>query len=296
MATLFSCCGPKNKDRSHPVNDRLEFLVFLSPDDMKVRCLSLKSRRTLIEATTKYLQGRLHMAFNDNDMCMCCEETFRINGIVDTTAMYVLVPKEQVYVKLHQWEHEYLKSQVQELIYIFRRLGAESLRITVTQSHENKYNAGASLNARLQDLGIGTGIGAGIGMDVGSETSNMDNISTSMVFDPEKDFCDAEKKSKPSTISDLMEDPNIHYLANRPAWQGFINNRLQGHATTIHFCFTHHNVIYISKKLQAKLNQTGLMLHVNNTDLLWVKMMFEAEWNGEYTGSRRSIEKKINKI
>lgn len=289
MSALFPCCGPKNQDRPPPINDRLEFLVFLSPKDMKVRCLSMQSRRALIEATTKYLQGRLHMAFNDSDACMCCEETFRINGIVDTTAMYVLVPKEQVYVKLHQWEHEYLKSQVQELIYIFRRLGAANLRITVTQSRDNKYSAGASLNARLHDLGIGTGVGLGLGFDVGSETSNMDNISTSMVFDPKKEFSDriqgekegaaAKAANKPSTLSDLLNDANIHYLANRPAWQGFINNRLQGYATTIHFSFTHHNVIYISKKLQAKLNQTGLVLHVSNTDLLWVKMMFEAEWS-----------------
>jgi hypothetical protein len=237
------------------------------------------SRKAALEASTAYMQGRLHLAFNESDSCMCCDTPFIITDVVDTTSMYVLVPKEQVYVKFHQWEHEYLKSQVQELLYIFRRLGASNLRITVSQNQSSQEAYGGSVHANLRELGVS--IGAGV--QVTSDASNMNSIEMHMAFDSSarqtKEAPPSLHDKIPSTVHDLIVDPAIHYLSNRPAWQNFVNNRLQGLAKSIHFTLTHHNVIALSKRLVASLSEAGIAIHESNRDLLWVRMVFEADWD-----------------
>lgn len=266
MSALFPCCGPTTTTTTVNTNDRLEFLVFLSRKDKKSHCLSLYNRKKVIKTLSDNLQGRLHVAYNECDTCICCDQLFIMSDIIDTSRLYVLVPKEHVYVQFHQWEHEYLKSQVQELVYIFRRMGASNLRITVSQSQGARDIIGGSVHAHLHELGIS----AGIHVSSDTDTSNLDSISTRMTFDT--DDCTV------NTLKDLFTDPNIHYLSNRPAWQSFVNNRLQGKAKTIQFTFTHHNAIYMSKQLIASMSKAGLSFHDTHREMLWVKMIFEASW------------------
>jgi hypothetical protein len=208
------------------------------------------------------------MAFNECDTCICCDQPFIMNDVLDTNRLYVLVPKVRVYVQFHQWEHEYLKSQVQELVYIFRCLGAASLRITVSQSQSTGDLQEGAVNAHLHELGISAGISVSSDKDV----LNLDSISTHMTFD--EDICAIK------SINDLLVDNNIHYLSNRPAWQSFVNNRLQGRAKSIQFTFTHHNVIYMSKQLTINMSKAGIMMQDTHREILWVKMIFEAKWLG----------------
>jgi hypothetical protein len=216
---------------------------------------------------------------------MCCDRPFVIHDVVDTCSLYVMVPKEHIYVRSHQWEHEYLKSQVQELIYIFRRLGASSLRITVSQNQDSYESYGGSVKAHIQELGMG----AGLSLVHEKDTTNMDSISTSIVFEPQEKSRRHDVAAL-ATIEDLLADPQIHYLSNRPAWQNFVNNRLQGQATMIHFTFTHHNVIYMSKRLMLSCSRAGITVHDTSQNLLWVKMVFNATWMGDITApvGRRS--------
>jgi len=176
--------------------------------------------------------------------------------------VYARLPKEGVYVNIQDWEHEYLKSQVQELIYIFRLIGVQELTIKTSQQDDEKTTVGGSIGVDV------LGIEAEAGIVIKNESSNYDAIQTHLVFDK-------SIKATVPTLDELMVDENIYYLQHRPAWISFVNNRLKGRATTIEFTFTHHDMIHMKHSFVTRLQRLGIAVKYNIREVTWVKMEFK---------------------
>ena len=210
------------------------------------------------------VQGQIHFGLVDKDSCICCNTQYVIQDILTPNILYVMLPKEKVYVKLHEWEHEYLKSQVQELVYIFRKLGAMELSISVNQNEETKNAWGGGI-----DIGY-MGIDVGGGVCVSKGVANADIIQTHLVYDSKQQLGAAIEK-----VEDMLSDNGIYYLSNKPGWKNIINNRIKG-AKVIEFSFTHHDMIKMSKAFIVKLQNMGLSIHNYSKEVSWVRMDFKA--------------------
>jgi len=212
------------------------------------------------------MQGKLHTALIDQDKCTCCNQSFSIQDVVAPRVMYALLPKEEVYVNIQEWEHEYLKSQVQELVHIFRCIGANELMIKTSQKDEDKKSVGGGLGVNL------FGIDVEAEATIKKETVNYDSIQTHIVFDKH------DKDVVAPTLDELLTDKNVYYLKHRPAWISFVNCRLKGCATEIEFAFTHHDMIHMKRSFVTRLQRLGVSIKYNNKEITWVKMDFYASF------------------
>jgi hypothetical protein len=299
----FLCCVPNTKSRTeikkHQQNDRLEFLIVLTPSDFTSRWY----RRSVCENVMKLadeLQGKLHIGTINNDMCMCCQETYNVYGILRPHMLYVKLPKEGTYVRTDIWEHEYIKSQVHELMYIFRKLEARTLHVIVNKADQLEDSAGGSV-----DLGLSAyGIDASIGGKISNTTKSMDRIETYITF--ESDTSDsssngsenvrsssdsstdlsgigifypsmhATQKEFYTSVNDFVKDNTIHYLHKHHDWMNMLRERLDGNASMIKFQFSHQNVLYMSRKFITKMDNMGISVHYDSRSNLWVRLDFSA--------------------
>ena len=96
-------------------NDCLEYLVLISDEELEMKpYLCSSTYRNRIKATEKNLHGII------NIVPLSEVNNYRIQGIIKTNTLYVKLPKENIYLSPSKFEHEYMKSQILELIYIFR--------------------------------------------------------------------------------------------------------------------------------------------------------------------------------
>jgi len=209
------------------------------------------------------VQGQIHFGLVEKDSCICCKTQYAIQDILTPNILYVMLPKEKVYVKLQEWEHEYLKSQVQELIYIFRKLGAMDLSISVNHNDETSRSWGGGFEVGH----MGFNVGGGVCISKGS--GNADIIQTHLVYDAKQSGTAIE------TLEDMLNDSNVYYLSHKPGWKNIINNRIKG-AKVIEFSFTHHDMIKMSKAFIVKLQSMGLSIHNCRKEVAWVRMDFKA--------------------
>ena len=96
-----------SKAKKGNANIRIEYLIVVTNDD-NISTLCTGRVVDKIKVLGKQLQGQLHIALINKDTCMCCNKAFNVQDILVPHVLYVLLPKENVYVQLQNWDHEYL--------------------------------------------------------------------------------------------------------------------------------------------------------------------------------------------
>jgi hypothetical protein len=286
-------------------------------DDEIGTCCKKSVVETLI-IEEKELHGILHIAWSHSNVCECCGLTFQIQGITQTHELYVKLPKEDMYVRACLWEHEYTKSQVQELIYIFRMLGATELDITVYQSDQRQ--EGLDVDIGLEALGISVHSGG----RVRNSDKTIDTIHARLRFDDDNDnnndndinndvgcvdvqlanfmklyqatklikrhpVSTSNKNKSNKSKTDIFDDPTIFYLHQKPDWMNFVRERLNGGVREIAFDFVHHNILELKKSFCSKINKIGVRLEWDNKNKTWIRMEFKARFKSPKHKKKISI-------
>ena len=280
MSTL--CCWTRPRGRKHDARGKsgkssvLEYLVLLNRGDddehmhhcCNVKCGCRSMRDVLLDEGSKGLQGVLHIGWMDGtNKCECCHVKFKVDGMANAHVLYARLPKEGIYVRVGAWEHGYLKSQVQELVYIFRRIGVRELEITVHKSDSSHKSAEADVGAGLMDYGVEAG------GKVMHSHKTVNSIHTHLRFPAEED-----ENEHPDEAS-LLSDHNIHYLGLKPDWLNMVRERLNGLVTDISFEFTHFQTLAMHSEFRARVQKMGIKLGASEEDETALRMDFKARFS-----------------
>lgn len=232
-------------------NLEFEFLIVIKQHDVYrtyMRCISFNRTETFMKFA-KHVNGTLRLHIDD-DQNKC---PFPVRGVMTCNSMYVKLPKERVYIRMDAWYHEFLKSQMLELLYIFRMLGATNVHLTLENNSEDTGSIG--VEAAVAD------IGGGFGVKSSKVQSHGSLINLEATYDEDdKTFVPYKK------LEDFVHDKNVFYLAQNQDWQDIIDQRLSLLVRDLKFTFNISNAIQIDNKFYAKMNRLGLSLDISGSN------------------------------
>lgn len=243
------------------VNTHHEFMFIMHQDDMYghfMKCIKY-DRQTRFFKHSQYLNGKLHISNtceteNEVETCSCCNKPFHVRGVISRYQLYALLPKENVYVPVDTWYHEHMKSQMMELLYIFRMTGATSVRLTVEKKEDNEHST--SLSASGECIPIMSDIlSAEVGIDNKTVTHNGNLIDLEATYMTCEDGFKAYER-----YDDFLSDEKIHYLNQRQDWRDIIDQRLTCMAKQLKFTFNVTNTMHVERTFFSKFQSIGLEL------------------------------------
>jgi hypothetical protein len=292
-----------------PAAEQHQFLLVLYPGDGDGACARCclpgrlrgagAARRRFVKLAA-HLNGVLHVselppasgdaadadaaaAGSNAARCECCHKPYAVRGVVSRHALYARLPKEDIYVPLDDWYHEYLKSQMLELMYVLRRLGARSVQLTLERADDAEASSDASASASAS-LGLLAAAGpwaflqglVGSAADAGIKASTVEHTTTAISL--EASYADSNSNSASDGDGDgdggsdgnksgfhaygdyasFLADPRVYYLGQRQDWQDVVQQRLACGATEIKFSFSVANSVRVERAFYAKLQRMGL--------------------------------------
>jgi len=248
-------------------NSLFEFLIVLYPDDLYwtyVKCVKVSKKKYFMKQS-KYMNGFLHIRPLDNlsnismetkPVCECCNKPYSIRGLITRRMLYAKLPKEGIYVSVNNWYHEYLKSQMLELLYIFRMLGADTITLQLQRSTDESKSIDVSTNIS----GIFSDLNVTAGIKDNHVTKNDDSIDLSATYEKDDNF-------KPyNSFDSFLKDDTIYYLTQNQDWQDFIAQRIDCKIKDLNFKFTVANNLQVDKTFYANVKQMGFNLDVKTED------------------------------
>jgi hypothetical protein len=266
-------------------NDRLQYLVMVDTIDLIAKWYK-KSKKDKLVNQIKQLRGKVHWALIDEphksfsadtessstktifseinllDKCRCCNNQLEIKGMVELYAIYVHLPKENKYVEFDEWESEYTKSRLTELIKIFRLLGAKSLVVKINKNSNNQHNTSAEVALN--------GMEVGAGFEIEKNNNMIDALGYTVKFEGiSLDKIRKEYKDKESFID---SNPDLYYLHSNTDWVSYIDQRIGG-AEKIECAYIHKKILKASMKLKLKMDKVGV--NISSSDKESKKETFE---------------------
>lgn len=243
-------------------NDVLEYLIIIDDEDELQRknyyCDS--TYRKKLEDTERALRGELYIYTIDDVNNM----NIIIKGILETNKLYVKLPKEKIFVSSKIFDSEYMKSQLTELIYIFRKTKATTLKIKQKQSNDS-----------IRDLSLGAGVDISditIGIDISRSSDNKNETS----FTSELEFEIQDDSSYVNDLIELYDDPKIHYLKRFYDWQNFVEERLDGKSKKITFRFCNQSILSNKTKASIELSKLNINCEFSKLNSSLNTITFEA--------------------
>lgn len=272
----MTCCVPDflttNRDVVLPqANLMFEFLMVLYPDDLTwtyLKCIHIDKKKHFLKQS-KHMNGYLHICQIENTtnssntkkrVCECCNAPYAIRGLITRNMLYAKLPKEGTYVSFDTWYHEYLKSQMMELLYIFRMLGAMDIHLTLEKNLEDKGSIAVEGGVSFPGIFSDVNVNAGIKNNTVKQCSNSIDLSATYDTD-DKDFKPYEQ------FNDFIVDKRIFYLNQRQDWQDMITQRLDCGIKELKFAFTVSNNLQVEKAFFANVQKLGLNIEYRSDDI-----------------------------
>lgn len=245
-------------------NDRLQYLIMVDTKDLKSKWYS-KSKKDILVNQVENLRGKVHWGLLDSsenymstesiqlDKCECCKNNqLEIKGMVELYTIYVHLPKENKYVEFDEWENDYTKSRLGELITIFTLLGAKSLVINLNKNLNNQSKKSGELS--VNEMGIDVGVGYQV------EKSNDTTDSIGYKIKLEGINLDKLREMYSNTESFIEHNTHLYYLYNNSEWISYIEQRLLGGAKTMDCKYNHKKILKASINLKLKMEKVGISI------------------------------------
>ena len=246
-------------------SDIMEFLIVLNAKDYESMCPLTPSYSTQIRRYEDDLPGVLHLA-NIENINDTIESTSRpryvTQDLVIPRALYIKLPKENIYIKAEKWEYEYLKSQIHEIIHLFGILGAKNIKYEIVNSDRNMFNMGGGFN-------IGE-------LPVGGDLQITSRRGTSTELSGELEF-PIPRNIIPS-IELLYKSSNIFYLPRKYDWMNICRRRIERQVTTDDFVYKFNSDMCFSSKLTGKLDKLGISFNFESNSVKNLHMKFDVEY------------------
>lgn len=243
----------------------MEFLIILQPTDYK-SCPMAKSHFERLQKSSKSLPGVLH--------CVNMEELsnlVNVDGVMKPKyliqdmsiprVMYIKLPKEELYVKSDNWEYEYLKSQVQEIIHIFGILGAKRISYNINTNNQKHREIGGSLS--IGDMPVETSV------EFKSDKTETAALAGSISY---------PKFTITPTEELIRSDKNIYYLGKKYHWQHMVRRRLERGTLTDKFNYRFGRDVSLSLGVTTKFQKAGIGFNFGSGDISDFQIQFDIEY------------------
>lgn len=242
-------------------NVRNQYLILLRKSDYKKHFyLCNKSYYDLLQEYEEEFDGTLHLvnvkSIEDDEI----SKKYKIHGMVYSHIVYMLLPKEQIYVLPELFPYKYMESQHEELKYIFALLGAKSIKwkIMDKKDENNEIKGKANVN-------IG-GINSGLGFENSEDNSDLFKNEGMRTF--------PDNKIVPN-IKDILNDKSIYYLMMEDSWKEIIKRRIESNIEFDKFSYLYQNKMSIQKGFETNLDKIGIQFNYQNSILKKCEIYYE---------------------
>lgn len=265
----MGCAQGKARAMARRRSDIMEFLILLQDDDY-ASCPLGKSFFDKTISIGKKLPGVLHTA-NLMDVNEIAEGETEPKYVIKRLALprvtYIRLPKEGIYVKSDEWEFEYIKSQIQEVIMICGLMGAKSVKYDISNNKTEHKNMGASID--MSDLVQGVGVGASMSSGSGESSQLIGEVEFGERDGLVVNFEALEKEEKLG---------NIHYLMRLPQWMSMVDNRVRRKVMKSDFRYSYRRELFFRSDIVTKVRDMGISFDYGKDSMNNFTVMFNIEY------------------
>ena len=227
----------------HCRNTKLRFLILLPDSDYRKWFYSY---RDLLWYRRGMFPGKLMLErFEDIE-----DLSYVIDGPVMPRQVYIMLPKEKIYVPSDQFTEKYIRSKMRELVQIFVALRAKSIKYTRYDSVEEGSKLVADIGTNVPKLFETTGI------QVEHTESKKKGTQYEIQLIPVQ---------KPIDTTIFQDHQEFYYLRREPSWRDMILRRVDGHVVLDKYTYFNREVNLFTSNLSQKLQ--------------WFQLNIEYDWS-----------------
>ena len=224
-------------------NTKLRFLILLPDSDYRKWFYSY---RDLLWYRRGMFPGKLILErFEEIE-----DLPYVIDGPVMPRQVYIMLPKEKIYVPSDQFTEKYIRSKMRELVQIFVALRAKSIKYTRYDSVEEGSKLVADIGTNVPKLFETTGI------QVEHTESKKKGTQYEIQLIPVQ---------KPIDTVIFQDHQEFYYLRREPSWRDMILRRVDGHVVLDKYTYFNREVNLFTSNLSQKLQ--------------WFQLNLEYDWS-----------------
>lgn len=249
-STLDSCEIPPSKSRIQAIiesqykNCRLRFLLLLPDEDYR-KCLFF-SRKDWIWSRKSKFPGKLIIERFEDVSTL----PYIIEGVPMPRQLYIMLPKEKLFIHSNQFTARYIESKLNELKQLFVLLKARSIKFSSNRIQKDQTTIGSGVSIPIEGIVSET------------QVNTMDFVSNERVSEMHFTESDTDK-----SIEDKLMETDFYYLSREFHWQDIISRRIENHLVYDKYVYKNHEMNLFQAKTQNQLKKMGL-----NIEYDWEKM------------------------
>lgn len=238
-------------------NEITKFLILLTDSDFESACPMMPSLNYRIIHFNDFPGQLIIDRFSNIENL-----DYKIEDSPQPKLLYILLPKEQLYINIKDYDSRILTSKMEEITNIFMYLGA-------TEINSTKYYK----TSKNENIAIGGGVDIN-GVNISSETygenstTNVNETMETLSFPSQPDF--------KLFIPELY---NYHYLPKTNEWQHIIKRRVDGLIKEYKYTFINTETKKLRRKLINKLKYLNITVDYNHEEFLNIKKTFDVKFN-----------------
>ena len=247
------------------INEKMEFLVLLTDDDLKEKTWFWKSSvKDALLKNKKKIPGDLHILNFDDINKPEIMKDFIIDGSPLPREMYIKLPNKNIYITSEKYALKYLLLRENELKNIFIALGAKSIKWTVKRSNNNSNNIEASVGTNINNIDFKETI------KIENKSSKFNSESNEMTFDFNENNNNLNQK--------MFISNNYYFLPKEYEWQDIIIRRLENNLISDKYNFKYNDYIKFKSSLSTKLKLIEINFNYSTEDASNLEIEYEIEY------------------
>lgn len=236
-------------------NCMLRFLLLL-PDEDYNKCIY--SKKDMIWARRSKFPGKLIIENFENSDNL----PYFIEGPPLPRQLYVMLPKEKLFIPSTNFTSRYIDSKMSELKQLFVILRAKTIKFTRNISNSDRYIVSGDIHARIPNSEITEGL------NVSAIELQLNEQTNEMHFTENKDI----------PIIETLEKTNFHYLSREFVWQNIITRRLDNHLIYDKYTYKNQENKIFQSKFLSRLKLLGIDVNYDWESLQNLEIFYEIEY------------------
>jgi hypothetical protein len=254
------CCDSKHDyldviHKKHK-NTRLRFLLLLPEEDYR-KCIY--SHKDLICARKSRFPGKLIIEKFEEVGCL----PFAIEGPPMPRQLYIMLPKEKLFIRSNHFTARYIDSKMNELKQLFVLLRAKKIKFTRNMSHKKGLQINGDVKAGIPSSAITAGSG------VSSMEFKLTEQSSEMHFTETK---------YDTSIEEVLKQTDFYFLSREFHWQNIITRRLDNHLVYDKYTYKNEEMNLFQMKFKNQLDLLGLQAEYDWEEMRNLEIEYEIEY------------------
>ena len=217
-------------------NTRLQFLILLRDIDFH-KCLF--SYRDIISYRRNYFPGDLIIEKYED----CHQIPYYIQNPPMPRQLYIMLPKEKIFVPSHLFTECYIKSKIRELIQIFVKLNARKIKYFQYDSQSEINHLGVESASTIPHARL-------------SNVNRVDHEDSK--FSGFQHEIELHTNKTPFKIDDFLNTDLYYYLGQETGWQDLIRRRVDYNMTYSRYTYVNNESKLLKGKFVSKLKLLDL--------------------------------------